>query len=146
MYFSPKMVESKKLMVPLESTWTCSTPTKKLALVNRLQMFQTNSCICQNLSEWICRKIWSWRHSNFVANLQACFFWWISYMRRHVTSWLFLCSDMLCWFCSPQVLLAYFYTFAPNNMMFTACLPQHSQNPTRTNRSSGLIRNSYLLN
>jgi hypothetical protein len=32
-------------------------------------------------------------------------------------------------------------------MMFTACLPQHSQNPTRlTNRSSGLIRNSYLLN
>jgi hypothetical protein len=33
------------------------------------------------------------------------------------------------------------------NMMFTACLPQHSQNPTRTNRSSGLIRrNSYLLN
>jgi hypothetical protein len=25
-------------------------------------------------------------------------------------------------------------------------LPQHSQNPTRTNRSSGLIRNSYLLN
>jgi hypothetical protein len=33
-----------------------------------------------------------------------------------------------------------------NYMMFTACLPQHSQNPTRTNRSSGLIRNSYLLN
>jgi hypothetical protein len=32
------------------------------------------------------------------------------------------------------------------DMMFTACLPQHSQNPTRTNRSSGLIRNSYLLN
>jgi hypothetical protein len=31
-------------------------------------------------------------------------------------------------------------------VMFTACLPQHSQNPTRTNRSSGLIRNSYLLN
>jgi hypothetical protein len=31
-------------------------------------------------------------------------------------------------------------------MMFTACLPQHSQNPIRTNRSSGLIRNSYLLN
>jgi hypothetical protein len=31
-------------------------------------------------------------------------------------------------------------------MMFTACLPKHSQNPTRTNRSSGLIRNSYLLN
>jgi hypothetical protein len=31
-------------------------------------------------------------------------------------------------------------------MMFTACLPQHSQNPTRTNRSSGLITNSYLLN
>jgi hypothetical protein len=31
-------------------------------------------------------------------------------------------------------------------MMFTAYLPQHSQNPTRTNRSSGLIRNSYLLN
>jgi hypothetical protein len=31
-------------------------------------------------------------------------------------------------------------------MMSTACLPQHSQNPTRTNRSSGLIRNSYLLN
>jgi hypothetical protein len=30
-------------------------------------------------------------------------------------------------------------------MMFTACLPQHSQNPTRTNRSSCLIRNSYLL-
>jgi hypothetical protein len=30
--------------------------------------------------------------------------------------------------------------------MFTACLPQHSQNPTRQNRSSGLIRNSYLLN
>jgi hypothetical protein len=30
-------------------------------------------------------------------------------------------------------------------MMFTACLPQHSQSPTRTNRSSGLIRNSYLL-
>jgi hypothetical protein len=30
-------------------------------------------------------------------------------------------------------------------MMFTACLPQHSQNPTRTNRSSGLIRNSSLL-
>jgi hypothetical protein len=29
-------------------------------------------------------------------------------------------------------------------MMFTACLP--SQNPTRTNRSSGLIRNRYLLN
>jgi hypothetical protein len=29
--------------------------------------------------------------------------------------------------------------------MFTACLPQHSQNPTRTNRSSGLIKNSYLL-
>jgi hypothetical protein len=29
--------------------------------------------------------------------------------------------------------------------MFTACLPQHSQNPTRTNGSSGLIRNSYLL-
>jgi hypothetical protein len=29
-------------------------------------------------------------------------------------------------------------------MMFTACLPQHSQNPTRTNRSSGLRRNSYL--
>jgi hypothetical protein len=27
-------------------------------------------------------------------------------------------------------------------MMFTACLPQHSQNPTRTN----LIRNSYILN
>jgi hypothetical protein len=25
-------------------------------------------------------------------------------------------------------------------------LPQHSQNPTRTNRSSGLIRNSHLLN
>jgi hypothetical protein len=32
-----------------------------------------------------------------------------------------------------------------NHMMFTACLPQHSQNPTRTNRSSGLIRNSYLI-
>jgi hypothetical protein len=32
------------------------------------------------------------------------------------------------------------------SLMFTACLPQHSQNPTRTNRSSGLIRNSYLLN
>jgi hypothetical protein len=32
------------------------------------------------------------------------------------------------------------------NMLFTECLPQHSQNPTRTNRSSGLIRNSYLLN
>jgi hypothetical protein len=31
-------------------------------------------------------------------------------------------------------------------MMFTACLPQYSQNPTRTNRSSGLIRNNYLLN
>jgi hypothetical protein len=31
-------------------------------------------------------------------------------------------------------------------MMFTACLPWHSQNPTRTNRSSGLVRNSYLLN
>jgi hypothetical protein len=31
-------------------------------------------------------------------------------------------------------------------MMFTACLPHHSQNPTRTNRSPGLIRNSYLLN
>jgi hypothetical protein len=31
-------------------------------------------------------------------------------------------------------------------MMFTACLPQHSQNPTRTNRSSGLTRKSYLLN
>jgi hypothetical protein len=31
-------------------------------------------------------------------------------------------------------------------MIFTACLPHHSQNPTRTNRSSGLIRNSYLLN
>jgi hypothetical protein len=31
-------------------------------------------------------------------------------------------------------------------MMFTACLPQYSQNQTRTNRSSGLIRNSYLLN
>jgi hypothetical protein len=30
--------------------------------------------------------------------------------------------------------------------MFTACLPQHSKNTTRTNRSSGLIRNSYLLN
>jgi hypothetical protein len=29
--------------------------------------------------------------------------------------------------------------------MFTACLPQHLQNPTRTNRSSGLIRNSYIL-
>jgi hypothetical protein len=29
--------------------------------------------------------------------------------------------------------------------MFTACLPQHSQNPTGTSRSSGLIRNSYLL-
>jgi hypothetical protein len=32
------------------------------------------------------------------------------------------------------------------SMMFTACLPQHSQNPTRSNISSGLIRNSYLLN
>jgi hypothetical protein len=31
-------------------------------------------------------------------------------------------------------------------MMFTACLPQHSQKPTRTNRSSGLIINSYILN
>jgi hypothetical protein len=31
-------------------------------------------------------------------------------------------------------------------MMFTACLPQHSQNPTRSNISSGWIRNSYLLN
>jgi hypothetical protein len=30
-------------------------------------------------------------------------------------------------------------------MMFTACLPQHSQNSTRTNRSWVLIRNSYLL-
>jgi hypothetical protein len=30
-------------------------------------------------------------------------------------------------------------------MMLTSCLPQHSQNPTRTNRSSGLIRNSYIL-
>jgi hypothetical protein len=30
--------------------------------------------------------------------------------------------------------------------MFTACLPRHSQNPTRTNRYSGLIRNIYLLN
>jgi hypothetical protein len=30
--------------------------------------------------------------------------------------------------------------------MFTACLPHHFQNPTRTNISSGLIRNSYLLN
>jgi hypothetical protein len=30
--------------------------------------------------------------------------------------------------------------------MFTACLPEHSQNQTRTNRSTGLIRNSYLLN
>jgi hypothetical protein len=29
-------------------------------------------------------------------------------------------------------------------MMFTASLPQHSQDPTRTNRSSGLIRNGYL--
>jgi hypothetical protein len=32
------------------------------------------------------------------------------------------------------------------HMMFTACLPQHSLNPTRSNRSSGLIRNSYFLN
>jgi hypothetical protein len=32
------------------------------------------------------------------------------------------------------------------DMMFTACLLQHSQNLTRTNRFSGLIRNSYLLN
>jgi hypothetical protein len=31
-------------------------------------------------------------------------------------------------------------------MLFTACLLRHSQNSTRTNRSSGLIRNSYLLN
>jgi hypothetical protein len=31
-------------------------------------------------------------------------------------------------------------------MMLTACLPQHSQIPTRTNIYSGLIRNSYLLN
>jgi hypothetical protein len=31
-------------------------------------------------------------------------------------------------------------------MMFTVCLPKNSQNPTRSNRSSGLIRNSYLLN
>jgi hypothetical protein len=31
-------------------------------------------------------------------------------------------------------------------MMFTACLPQHSQNPTRSNRSSGLTGNSYVLN
>jgi hypothetical protein len=31
------------------------------------------------------------------------------------------------------------------DMMFTACLPQQYQNPTRTNRSSGLIRNSYRL-
>jgi hypothetical protein len=30
--------------------------------------------------------------------------------------------------------------------MLRACLPQHSHNPTRTNRSSGLIRKSYLLN
>jgi hypothetical protein len=32
------------------------------------------------------------------------------------------------------------------DMMFTACLPEHSQKPTRSNRSSGLLRNSYLLN
>jgi hypothetical protein len=32
------------------------------------------------------------------------------------------------------------------NMVFAACLPQHCQHPTRSNRSSGLIRNSYLLN
>jgi hypothetical protein len=31
-------------------------------------------------------------------------------------------------------------------MMSTACLPQHFQNPTRANRSSALIRNSYLSN
>jgi hypothetical protein len=30
--------------------------------------------------------------------------------------------------------------------MFTACLPQHSKIPNRTNRSLGLIRNNYLLN
>jgi hypothetical protein len=30
--------------------------------------------------------------------------------------------------------------------MFTPCLPQHAQNLTRTNRSSGFIRNRYLLN
>jgi hypothetical protein len=35
---------------------------------------------------------------------------------------------------------------AGNPMMFTACLPEHSQNLTTRNRSSGLIRNSYLLN
>jgi hypothetical protein len=29
--------------------------------------------------------------------------------------------------------------------MFTACLPQHSKNQTRKNRSSGLIRNSSIL-
>jgi hypothetical protein len=35
-------------------------------------------------------------------------------------------------------------TFRANkliSMMLTACLPQHSQNPTRTKRSLGLIRN-----
>jgi hypothetical protein len=31
-------------------------------------------------------------------------------------------------------------------MMLTAFLSQHSENPTRTNRYSGLIRNRYLLN
>jgi hypothetical protein len=35
--------------------------------------------------------------------------------------------------------------FSPT-MMFTACLALYSQNPTRSNRSSGLIRNSYPLN
>jgi hypothetical protein len=50
---------------------------------------------------------------------------------------------MFTFFCLTQCLwfLEYMYMYI---MMFTSCLPQHSQNPTGTNRSSGLIRNSYI--
>jgi hypothetical protein len=30
-------------------------------------------------------------------------------------------------------------------MMFTACLPQHSQNPTRTNRSFYLLNKQMII-
>jgi hypothetical protein len=57
-----------------------------------------------------------------------------------------LCRQTIFVACLSDISLMTWRHRVNRHMMFTTCLPQHYQNPTRTNRSSGLIRNSYLLN
>jgi hypothetical protein len=115
--------------VPVDDS-ECLTPSSQAILVwpcivshQRIVLKYTST------PRWSC--VWlikAWKCANLACIRQ--------FQKLSITEW---CHNTLAHWASLTV-----WNLAPR-MMFTACLPQHSQNPTRTNRSSGLIRNSYIL-